>query len=209
MSVKNDLKQKVNVIKKKKALKRNNLFNAAYELFIIKGINNTAIDDIVKKAGVAKGTFYLYFKDKYDIVDKIILEKSAYIIEEAFEETEKRKDEFSNFVDKTIFFIDYIIEYLKDNRLILKFLYKNLSRFMYKNNFLNNEKNVRLKTLVDDFIISLKENNYTEDEAKKTLFIIVELTSSICYSSIILEEPDTIDNMKPELLKTIRKILNK
>lgn len=209
MSVKNDLKQKVNVIKKKKALKRNNLFNAAYELFITKGINNTAIDDIVKKAGVAKGTFYLYFKDKYDIVDKIILEKSAYIIEEAFEETEKRKDEFSNFVDKTIFFIDYIIEYLKDNRLILKFLYKNLSRFMYKNNFLNNEKNVRLKTLVDDFIISLKENNYTEDEAKKTLFIIVELTSSICYSSIMLEEPDTIDNMKPELLKTIRKILNK
>ena len=209
MSVKKDLQQKVDIMKKKKALKRSNLFNAAYELFVTKGINNTAIDDIVKKAGVAKGTFYLYFKDKYDIVDKIILEKSAYIIEEAFEKTESRKEEFPNFIDNIIFFIDYIIEYLKDNKLILKFLYKNLSRSMYKNNFLNNEKNVRLKTLVDGFILNLKENNYTEDEAKKILFIIVELTSSICYSSIILEDPDTIDNMKPELLKAIRKILNK
>ena len=37
------------------------------KLFTTKGINSTAISDIVEKAGVAKGTFYLYFKDKYDI----------------------------------------------------------------------------------------------------------------------------------------------
>ena len=42
-------------------------FATAYELFTTKGINSTAISDIVEKAGVAKGTFYLYFKDKYDI----------------------------------------------------------------------------------------------------------------------------------------------
>ena len=45
--------------------------DAGYDLFITKGINNTVIDDIVKKAGVAKGTFYLYFKDKYDLVNWI------------------------------------------------------------------------------------------------------------------------------------------
>ena len=39
------------------------LYNTAFELFTTKGTNKTTISDIVEKAGVAKGTFYLYFKD--------------------------------------------------------------------------------------------------------------------------------------------------
>ena len=39
------------------------LYLAAYELFTEKGITETAISDIVKKAGVAKGTFYTYFEN--------------------------------------------------------------------------------------------------------------------------------------------------
>ena len=43
------------------------LYDAAYELFTSNGVHNTVIDDIVKSAGVAKGTFYLYCKDKYSL----------------------------------------------------------------------------------------------------------------------------------------------
>ena len=64
---------KVDENKKKK---KEALFNTAYELFTTKGINSTAISDIVEKAGVAKGTFYLYFKDKYDIKNKLIAHKT-------------------------------------------------------------------------------------------------------------------------------------
>lgn len=44
-----------------KKQKREALLNTAYELFTTKGTNATAISDIVRQAGVAKGTFYLYF----------------------------------------------------------------------------------------------------------------------------------------------------
>ena len=54
-------------IEEKKKRKKETLFNTAYELFTTKGILGTTVSDIVEKAGVAKGTFYLYFKDKYDI----------------------------------------------------------------------------------------------------------------------------------------------
>ena len=47
------------------------LFQSAYDLFLNQGIEKTSISDIAKKAGVAKGTFYLYFKDKYDIKNKL------------------------------------------------------------------------------------------------------------------------------------------
>ena len=44
------------------------LMSAAAALFIAKGIEATTIDDIVARAGVAKGTFYHYFSTKADVI---------------------------------------------------------------------------------------------------------------------------------------------
>ena len=44
-----------------KKKKKDALFNTAFELFTTKGLTKTTISDIVDQAGVAKGTFYLYF----------------------------------------------------------------------------------------------------------------------------------------------------
>lgn len=44
------------------------LMSAAAALFIAKGIEATTIDDIVTRAGVAKGTFYHYFSTKADVI---------------------------------------------------------------------------------------------------------------------------------------------
>ncbi|WP_298380241.1 TetR/AcrR family transcriptional regulator [uncultured Bradyrhizobium sp.] len=44
------------------------LMSAAAALFIAKGIDATTIDDIVTRAGVAKGTFYHYFSTKADVI---------------------------------------------------------------------------------------------------------------------------------------------
>ena len=52
--------------------KKNKLAEAAYTLFIKKGFKNTSIQEIVDKAKVAKGTFYLYFEDKYDVQEYLI-----------------------------------------------------------------------------------------------------------------------------------------
>ncbi|WP_081897090.1 TetR/AcrR family transcriptional regulator [Clostridium sp. KNHs214] len=200
---------KRNKRKENKTIKRNSLYDAAYELFITKGINNTAIDDIVKKAGVAKGTFYLYFKDKYDIFDKIILKKSSVVIKEAMSETEKNKEKFDDFIEAIIFFINYLIEYFKNNKMLLKLIHKNLSWGIYRKAVYDIDTNEDMKRLVDIFMRNINSGEYDIEDSGKTLFIILELTSSICYSGIILEEPDNIDNMKPVLFKSIRKILTK
>ncbi len=49
-------------IESNKKQKEESLLDAAFTLFTSKGINKTSISDIVAKSGVAKGTFYLYFK---------------------------------------------------------------------------------------------------------------------------------------------------
>lgn len=49
------------------------LINSAIQIFSQKGFYNTKISDIVQNAGLAQGTFYLYFKSKEDIFMHIVL----------------------------------------------------------------------------------------------------------------------------------------
>ena len=201
-----DKLEKTNKISEKKRKKEIELYSAAYDLFTTKGINSTIIDDIVKKAGVAKGTFYLYFKDKYDILHKLILNKSNEIIREAIEETKLQTIE--KFEDKIIYFIDYIINYFKENTLMLKLIDKNFSWGLYRKAIMKPNQYEEVQEIVKFFIEGLIEKGMDKDEAEVTLFMIIELTSSVCYSTIILEEPGNIDNIKPILFKKILSMLD-
>ena len=49
------------------------LCEASLVLMLEKGIESVTVDEIVKSAGVAKGSFYRYFKDKSELVDTIFL----------------------------------------------------------------------------------------------------------------------------------------
>ncbi|NEZ46817.1 TetR/AcrR family transcriptional regulator [Clostridium niameyense] len=189
----------------KKLLKEKRLFDAAYELFISKGINDTSIDDIVKKAGVAKGTFYLYFKNKYDIIDRIIIKKSLSIIKEALEYTmSKEKDDF---IESVLCFTDYIIEYLKDNKRLLRLIHKNLSWGIFRKALTSSTQTVDIENIRTAFNEALIKGDVDEKEFEKRLFMIIELTSTVCYSSIILGEPYSIGEMKECLFDVISKIL--
>jgi AcrR family transcriptional regulator len=51
--------------------RRSELVDAALSAFTARGLAATAVDDIVRAAGVAKGTFYLYFSSKDDVVNAV------------------------------------------------------------------------------------------------------------------------------------------
>lgn len=48
--------------------RRRQLIGAARHLFLAKGYAQTSVSAIVREAGVAQGTFYLYFKSKQDLL---------------------------------------------------------------------------------------------------------------------------------------------
>ncbi len=64
--------------------RRLEFINAAEALFNEKGFENTSIDDIVQRVGVAKGLFYYYFKSREEllaaIVDRILNEIETVVI---------------------------------------------------------------------------------------------------------------------------------
>ena len=52
--------------------RRNEILDAAGRLFGAKGYNKCTVNDILDAVGIAKGTFYYYFKSKEEVLDAII-----------------------------------------------------------------------------------------------------------------------------------------
>ena len=96
--------------------KENKLMEKALKLFTEKGVNNTSIQDIADEAGVGKGTFYLYFKDKYDIRDKVIASCSNKLFSDALDAL--NNSYIQNFEDQIIFVINYILDELNKNKVL-------------------------------------------------------------------------------------------
>jgi AcrR family transcriptional regulator len=57
------------------------LIRAALELFGEKGFAHTTLRDVAKRAGVSKGTVYLYFKNKEDLVVAAVRESVVPILD--------------------------------------------------------------------------------------------------------------------------------
>lgn len=188
-----------------KLSKERALLDSAFELFAKIGVNSTTIDEIVRNAGVAKGTFYLYFKDKYDILDMIVVRKTSALVKEAIEASKART--FESRVDRVIYFAGYIIDALSRDRLLTRIIHKNLSFSIYRKAINDPVRGADLKTVVEEFKNSVVSDSYAEGEMDYLLFILLEMTGSVCYSAIINNEPAPIETVKPVLLKTIRKIL--
>lgn len=191
----------------KKKLKEKELYTAGYELFLKNGIEKTSIGDIAERAGVAKGTFYLYFKDKYDLLDQLILQKSNNIIREALEKTEDMG--ISDFKKRTLFFIDYIINFLKENESLLRLINKNMSWGLYRRAMMKPKEYEEVKKVLDVFINNLMNEGMDKNEAEMTLFMIIELVGSVCFTTIVFKEPTDIDGIKPVLLKKILAMISK
>ena len=187
-------------IKARKEQKKNALLNAAFKLFLDKGINNTSIDDITKKSGIAKGTFYLYFKDKYEVQNELIVRESKKLFDNALIKASNKR--FNSLADELIFIIDNIIDKLTKEKILLKFISKNLSWGVYNekvNNSLNLEKT---------FIQRTKKYRVKLKNPKVTLYMITELVGSTLFSSILYNEPLPIKKYKPFLYDEVRKMLN-
>ena len=58
---------------KKPDERRNEILDAAEKLFAGKGYMKTTINDILQEVGIAKGTFYYYFKSKEEVMDDVAM----------------------------------------------------------------------------------------------------------------------------------------
>lgn len=64
----------------KSAARRNSILNAALDEFAARGFAAARLDDVARRAGIAKGTIYLYFADKESLFQELIRFKMGPVV---------------------------------------------------------------------------------------------------------------------------------
>lgn len=187
--------------------KRSSILDAAYELFTSKSFSSTTIDDVVRKAGIAKGTFYLYFKDKYDLMDRIVAHKSLAVLSDAMNKLENKKlnsEVEMSFTAQMLFIVNCIVEYMQSNRELIVLVDKKLSKGLGLFSSVSDDK---LRGEVDSVIDEAVKSGSTREETVKKIYLIIDLIGSVCSDAIIYEKPFKLDEIKPVLFSAVEKIL--
>ncbi len=82
--------------------KEEKIIQAAIEVFREKGIEKAKVSDIVKAAGIAQGTFYLYFPSRLSVmpaIAKVMVEKIITAIEQGVHGQESFEQQLEQVID--------------------------------------------------------------------------------------------------------------
>lgn len=82
--------------------KKENIVHAAIQMFQEKGIDKTTVSDIVKNAGIAQGTFYLYFPSKLALmpaIAEVMVEKTMDIVKDTVQEGAPFQEKLAQLVE--------------------------------------------------------------------------------------------------------------
>jgi TetR/AcrR family transcriptional regulator, cholesterol catabolism regulator len=94
------------------------LINKISELYLRYGIKSITMDDVAREAGISKKTLYLHFKDKKEMVEKVI----HHLINEQKCGMEKMYDSpATNAIDKLMRMTGYMTESLKQSNMAMTY----------------------------------------------------------------------------------------
>ncbi|TCT14887.1 TetR family transcriptional regulator [Natranaerovirga pectinivora] len=192
------------MLKSDKAKKtKRKILEAAEALFYEKDISKTSVNEIVEKAGVAKGTFYLYFESKdelaWSLVQKGVLTFSS----------ELEKFNYAPITKETIdYFINKMLKFTSKNKKIIRMIHQvkflEFIHFDKKNNSIEEQYISALKKWFDrgvaQSILNIKD---TEFYARFIFIAIHEFLERIILGTLEYE----LLEVEEELKNIINKII--
>ncbi len=184
-----------------KHLKQLRILDAATRLFLDRSVTETAIDDVVKLAGVAKGTFYLYFRDKYDLLDQIVMRRTAALFTESCRAMRERAAaEQLDAAAQIVFLTDEIIARLCEDRKVTALIDKRFSACFSPKTM---EEYPEMQTHIEYLTALLTAPGCPSEEARRRLYVLADMIGCVCCDAILSARPYEIG----ELIPTIHSIL--
>lgn len=187
------------LIAQKKEDKRRRLLDASYDLFVHNGVSNTTISQICEQAGIAKGTFYLYFTGKEDILRSLTRRMSLTILEICYKNVANTE---KTFVEKLVILSDTLIDLFQNDTDILKVMKKDFIWPISEEEYFTTDIPIMVE-IRNEIEAYAKSSLINEHQILTRLYALLSMLCSVSYSSIIDHFPDDMESLKPELFKMI------
>ena len=182
------------------------IMDAALKVFKSKGADKTSVRDIMSKAHLGLGTFYLYYTDKKDLEEKMVLNIAMDVIIKAEAMCLDRDP-----IERYISFLDYIIDYLIANPFELELLSSNITWALYTK--IEHDERLTEADSTLQFILNKYENlfskSYSQSQQLYILAMTLDIMMSTCKSALMEDSTLSINEMKPVLFAVIKKIFNR
>ncbi|MEG1731593.1 MAG: TetR/AcrR family transcriptional regulator [Longicatena sp.] len=179
--------------------KRYRIQDAAIALFHEQGIETTSVNDIVKRASVAKGTFYLYYKDKQELISQILIKQYGNSLNELLNSSYEIAHTTQNHWG--ICFVNEMIEFYLQHQEALKMIHKNITVV------LDTQEHRKLVfeqiDKLNDFLSVIKRDHEEVSVTLNRFMLIMEILDVVCYNAIFFHQPDTMEHILPELKRTL------
>lgn len=109
-------------LERRKAETRREILDAALDCFAEHGYHATGIGDIAERVGVAHGTFYLYFENKRDLVDKVLDDLTVRITHAIADTPAESADSLDDYKRQTERITDSLTAVITDDPRAARFL---------------------------------------------------------------------------------------
>lgn len=167
--------------------RRADLLRAASQLFVSKGVSEVKVEDITAAAGVAKGTFYLYFESKAHALHEVRLQVSDRLLHRLAElATSERIGGWWDLADETV---RVTIEYWMADRDLHRIALAGPGDAL--DSFSDHERSMEA-TLADFIRAGVAEGVASCPDPELTARLIVHAVEGVVYHAITAEAgPDT------------------
>ncbi len=175
-----------------KEQRRNDIINAAENVFFTKGLNKTTMEQIAKEAELSKGTLYLYFNSKFDLV-LAINTRGHRIMLNMLEQSVEQAD---NSIDKVKRIARTFLEFSKQHPTYAKMMHK-YGPFRFNE---NNLTHIEYEKTMDKFYSTIYEvvqkaiddnSSIKGRSVKKMVTMLLSLISGV-FDISALEQNDTL-----------------
>lgn len=108
--------------KKEKENKKNNILKAARKLFFDRGFKFVTVDSIAAKAGVSKGSIYLYFDSKEEIYAQVLITDNIELNKNIKIFSTKEAPAAELLLEFSQIYINYFLEHNELFRILMTFM---------------------------------------------------------------------------------------
>ena len=167
--------------------RKNQILNAAFEVFVRKGYAKTTMDDIVVVSKLSKGALYHYYKSKKELFLGLIDHWEIYTFKDFYD----KKSQDKKASDILRFFGENVIKTLntKKHAYIAEIEFRAMSNQDIE---IRNRSNILYRKLLDLFekVINkgIKENEFKDLDVRKTSMTFLAIFQSITWFVIMKEE---------------------
>lgn len=179
------------------------IINVSRELFYSKGFSKTSIQNIIDNAGIAKGTFYHYFKSKEDLLNQLTEEQ----VEELYQQLYKIVDSDLSAIEKFNTIFQSASSWKSENISIMKVLVSTvmsdsnlaLRHLMLKHTI--SKMTPVYKSIIDQ---GVNEGDFT---VRDSLYTANFILSSFVTNSEAMSQYLLADNYTEELLTGFKRLM--